>query len=139
MLNRHHYDYNAAHQRTRQTFAEGNTIDYAYDALGQVISARGYEPNRTTRQHKQFTYRYDAAGNLVSRQNGASTLTLSVNLLNQLATASRGTATLVAGMTTPAATNVTVNCQAAALYQDRTFERPNLSLPTSPATGQASR
>lgn len=134
VLNRHHYDYNAAHQRTRQTFAEGNTIDYAYDALGQVISARGYEPNRTTRQHEQFTYRYDAAGNLVSRQNGASTLTLSVNLLNQLATASRGTATLVAGMTTPAATNVTVNGQAAALYQDRTFARPNLSLPTGPAT-----
>lgn len=134
VLNRHHYDYNAAHQRTRQTFAEGNTIDYAYDALGQVISARGHEPNRTTRQHEQFTYRYDAAGNLVSRQNGASTLTLSVNLLNQLATASRGTATLVAGMTTPAATNVTVNGQAAALYQDRTFARPNLSLPTGPAT-----
>jgi len=134
VLNRHHYDYNAAHQRTRQTFAEGNTIDYAYDALGQVISARGYEPNRTTRQHEQFTYRYDAAGNLVSRQNGASTLTLSVNLLNQLATASRGTATLVTGMTTPAATNVTVNGQTAALYQDRTFARPNLSLPTGPAT-----
>jgi len=134
LLNRHRYSYDPAHQRTRQTFAEGSTLDYAYDPLGQLVAARGFEADRTARQHEQFTYRYDAAGNLVSRQNGASTVNLSLDLINQLAAATRTTATVVAGMTTPAATNVTVNGQTATLYQDRTFALPNLSLPSSPTT-----
>lgn len=41
VLNSHAYQYNTAHQRTRQTLPEGNYWDYGHDALGQLTSAKG--------------------------------------------------------------------------------------------------
>jgi len=128
VLNRHLYEYDLAHQRTRQTFTDGNVMDYAYDPLGQLTTALGSEGSKIARHHEQLAYRYDAAGNLTNRQNGSATLRLAVDPLNQLGSATRGAAILVAGMTTPSATNVTVNGQLATLYQDRTFVRTNLPL-----------
>ncbi len=71
ILGRHGYQYDPAHQRTQQTLAEGNTWDYDYDALGQLISARGREAGGASRLQEQLSYGYDAAGNLTARTNQA--------------------------------------------------------------------
>jgi RHS repeat-associated protein len=114
--------YDVANERTKQTFQEGNYWDYGYDPLGQLTSAKGKESGGTSRLHEQLTYGYDAAGNLVGRTNNnlQQTFTLN-NVLNQLSTVTRNTNLTMAGMTTPAATSVSVNGAGATLYADKTF------------------
>ena len=53
LLNSHAYTYNEGNQRTNQTFMAGNYMSYAYDDIGQLKTANGWESDTTTpRQHE---------------------------------------------------------------------------------------
>jgi RHS repeat-associated protein len=122
-LNAHVYSYNQGNQRTQQVFTAGNYVNYTYDNMGELLSARGKESGgSTTRLQEQFGYAYDAAGNLNYRTNNdALTESFNVNSLNELTNITRGGTLTVAGTTTSPATNVTVNGSAASRYSDSTF------------------
>jgi RHS repeat-associated protein len=122
ILNAHQYSYNLASQRTQQVFTATNCVNYAYDGMGQLISAIGKESGGVTnRLHEQLGYGYDPAGNLNFRTNNALRQVFTVNNLNELSNASYSGTLTVEGTTTSQATNVTVNAQTAALYGDATF------------------
>jgi RHS repeat-associated protein len=107
----------------------GNFWEYAYDPAEQLKVARGFEPGGSTnRVHERYGYEYDPANNLSERTNNLLVQTFVVNNLNQLTTNTRSGTLTVAGVTTSAATNVTVNSVAAILYGDATFARTNVSL-----------
>jgi len=129
VLNSHAYVYNDGNQRTKQTFTDGNYVNYTYDGIGQLKTARGKESGGVTnRLHEQFGYTYDAAGNLHYRTNNALLQTFAVNSLNELATVTNSGTLTVAGTTTSAATNVTVNSLAAEIYDDHTFARAGFTV-----------
>jgi hypothetical protein len=128
-LNVHSYIYNLAGERTKQTRTDASYVDYGYDQMGQLLTAKGKESGGTTRWHEQFGYAYDPAGNLNWRTNNDLKQQFQVNTLNELTNVSRpGSVMTVAGTTTSAATNVTVNTLTALLYADYTFARTNVSL-----------
>ncbi len=128
-LNVHSYTYDLAGERTKQTRTDGSYVDYGYDKMGQLLTAKGKESGGTTRWHEQFGYAYDPAGNLNWRTNNDLKQQFQVNTLNELTNVSRsGSVMTVAGTTTSAATNVTVNTLTALLYGDYTFARTNVSL-----------
>ncbi len=128
-LNAHAYEYNAGHQRVKQTFTAGNYVDYTYDAIGQLRTARGWESDTTSaRWHEQFGYAYDPAWNLSRRTNHAYVQQFNVNNLNELTTASRAGNFTVAGNVSATPTNVTVNGVNAQVYADLAFARTNVSL-----------
>lgn len=62
--NSHAYAYNAGSQRTQQTLTAGNYVNYTYDNIGQLKTAKGYESDNTPRDLEKFGYAYDAAWNL---------------------------------------------------------------------------
>ena len=126
-LNAHGYDYNELNQRTHQGRMDGIGVDYGYDDLGQLTSAIGSETGGT-RWHERFGYAYDPAGNLLHRTNHSLVQSFGVNNLNQLTNQSRAGRMSVAGTTTSAATNVTVNTTNAIRYADHTFVSTNHSL-----------
>jgi RHS repeat-associated protein len=129
VLNSHAYVYDDASRRTKQTRAGGDYVDYGYDQIGQLKTAYGKEPDGfQNRAFEQHGYTYDAAGNLNYRTNNQLVQTFGVNNLNALTTVSRSGTLHVAGTTTSAATNVTVNSQMAALYVDQTFAKGGFSL-----------
>jgi RHS repeat-associated protein len=141
-LNAHSYVYNDGHQRTKQTFLEGNYVDYGYDNIGQLKTAKGKEADTTTRPHEQFGYAYDTAWNLNYRTNNALTQSFSVNGLNQLTNSSRSGTFTVAGAVSITPTNVTVkdnanSPQPATLYNDESFARTNVTLLNGNNTFQA--
>ncbi len=84
------YSYNPGNQRTQQVFTAGNYVDYAYDDIGQLKTAKGKESGGTSRALEQMGYTYDAAGNLNWRTNNAFVQTFNVNTLNELKTVTRG-------------------------------------------------
>jgi RHS repeat-associated protein len=128
-IDQHLYTYNDGSQRKRQTFASGNYIDYTYDNIGQLKTAKGTEPDGVTpRLHEQFGYAYDGAWNLSYRTNNALLDTFAVNKANELTTVNRTGTLTVAGTTTSPATSATVNSQSATLYGDNTFAKTNVSL-----------
>jgi RHS repeat-associated protein len=77
---------------------------------------------------EQLSYGYDAAGNLNQRTNNAFVQNFAVNNLNELTTLTRSGTLTVAGITTSAATNVTVNTSNAVQYADFTFAATNFAL-----------
>jgi RHS repeat-associated protein len=127
-LNSHAYGYNVGSRRTNQVRADGSCVNYTYDSLGQLKTALGYENGGAARLHEKFGYLYDAAGNLNQRTNNALVQTFGVNSLNQLTTGTRSGTLTVAGTTTSAATNVTVNSQTATGYGDNAFAREGFAL-----------
>jgi RHS repeat-associated protein len=128
-LNVHSYTYDLAGERTKQTRMDGSYVDYGYDGMGQLLTAIGKESGGAKRWHEQFGYKYDPAGNLNWRTNNDLAQQFQVNTLNELTNVSRpGSVMTVAGTTTSAATNVTVNTLTALLYGDYTFARTNISL-----------
>jgi YD repeat-containing protein len=129
VLNSHQYTYNAANERTAQTFTFGNYDNYNYDPMGQLVGAVGKEPGGgTNRLQEQLGYAYDLAGNLAWRTNNALLESFGVNSVNELTTESPSGTLTVAGTTTSPATNVTVNTSNAVLYVDRTFASSNQNL-----------
>ena len=128
-LNVHQYQYNEGNQRTNQTFMAGNYMSYAYDDIGQLKTAKGWESDTITpRQHEQFGFAYDKGWNLNRRTNNALVQTFGVNNLNELTNATRTGNMTVVGNTTTAATSVTLNNSIAELYGDNAFARTNVSL-----------
>ena len=125
VLNSHAYVYDLAGERTKQTFKDGNYLDYTYDALAQLKTALGKEIGGASRLHEQFKYGYDYARNLNYRTNNALNQTFGVNNLNQLTNATRSGTLTVAGTTTSVATNVTVKTSSqtnnVTPYLDNTF------------------
>jgi hypothetical protein len=64
---------------------DGSLVDYAYDALDRLASAKGKEVGGVTnRWQEQFTYGYDAGDNLTKRTNNALVGTFAVDNLNRL-------------------------------------------------------
>lgn len=47
-LNTHDYVYNQGNQRTQQVFKEGNYLDYTYDNIGQLKTAKCKDAGGTT-------------------------------------------------------------------------------------------
>ena len=161
VLDQYDYSYDLASQRTQQVFSANNSInlasyshytDYAYDSIGQLKRASGWEPNdqggQTPRLHEQFGYAYDAAWNLNYRTNNALVQSFGVNNLNELTTGGRSGTLTVAGTAgerriryegDSGVTNVTVSgtglaSGAAELYADGTWARAG----ATPANGQNS-
>jgi RHS repeat-associated protein len=144
------YEYDQGSERTQQVFvaagyaSTGNYINYAYDNIGQLKTAQGWEAdNVTPRLHEQFGYAYDAAWNLNQRTNFALVQNFGVNKLNELTNATRSGTFTVAGTATeqegsisgsPAGvTNVTVSgtglsSGTANLYLDGSWARTNATL-----------
>ena len=122
-LNRHSYNYATGTDRiASMTRLDTNVINYGYDPNGQLVTANGYEATQTARLQEQFGYRYDSDGNLTWRTNCGLIEQFAINQLNQLTNYARGTATqTVAGATSTAATNVTVNGLTATRYADFSF------------------
>ena len=128
LLNAHSYGYNLASQRTTLTNKAGDYRNYTYDGAGQLKTALGYEANGSTRLNEKLGYAYDAAGNLNYRTNNAFLQVFAVNSLNELSNVTRSGTLTVAGNTTTAATNVTVNTLTAARYSDKTWAKDNFPL-----------
>jgi RHS repeat-associated protein len=69
------YTYNAANQRTKTTLADGQSWNYAYDALGQVTSAKKTLATGATLGGHDFAYTYDDLGNRkTTTTNGQSSV-----------------------------------------------------------------
>jgi RHS repeat-associated protein len=122
-------------------------MNYAYDNIGQLKTANGYDHkydpgagtySEVARAYEQFGYGYDAAWNLQYRTNNALVQTFNVDNRNQLTTATRSGTLTVAGTATeprgdvvygwPGVTNVTVSgtglsSSAADLYFDGSWAR----------------
>ena len=123
-LSSHSYDYNVGNERTKQTRTDGSYVDYTYDGTSQLKTTKGKESGgATNRLQEQFGYTYDAAGNLNYRTNNAFVQTFNVNTLNELTMLTRSGTLTVAGATSTAATNVTVNALAATRYTDKTWAK----------------
>ena len=128
VLNSHTYNYNLGSQRTQQVFTAGNKMNYTYDGIGQLLTAKGKESGGTSRPHEQFGYGYDAAGNLNWRTNNALVQQFKVNSLNELTNVNRTGTLTVAGTVTYEETSVTVSgtglsSGAATLYSDLSWAR----------------
>ena len=136
ILNGHRYAVDVGNQRTQQLrrgLGFTNTVDYAYDPLGQLTKATGKEADGSTaRLQEQMGYAYDPAGNLKYRTNNALIQTFGVNSLNELTTLTRTGTVTVAGNTSARATSVTVNSQSANLYGDFSFAQAGFALVNGP-------
>ncbi len=136
------YGYDAASQRTQQVFTTGNVMNYTYDNIGQLKTAKGLESDGTTaRLQEQFGYLYDAAWNLNRRTNNAFIQAFGVNKVNELTNATRSGTFTVAGDSTAykdpygyyGVTNVVVSgtglsSGSAELYLDGSWARTNATL-----------
>ncbi len=128
-LDSYNYGYNQASQRTNVVRTLGDSVNYTYDNMGELISATASESGGVTnRLQEQFGYAYDAAGNLNQRTNNALVQSFNVNNLNELTTLGWNGTLTVAGTTTSPATNVMVNTLAANLYRDATFAKAGFSV-----------
>ena len=88
ILNHHGYPYDLSFNRTNATRADSSHLTYAYDAIGQLLKATGYDTTGTgaPRLNEAFGYGYDEADNLNFRTNGVLTETFTADSLNQLST-----------------------------------------------------
>ncbi len=128
VLNWQSYAYYLDGTRSSQS-RSGSYVNYTYNKLGQLRTASGHEDSTDMyRWHEQFSYGYDAAGNLNYRTNNDLVVTFNVNNLNQLSNVTRTAAMTVAGNASSGATNVSVNSANAVLYADKTYARTNVSL-----------
>jgi RHS repeat-associated protein len=130
----HTYTYDLAGQITNVVRFDASTINNQYDAIGQLTSAKATDPGSVTRLHEQFSYTYDAAHNLATKTNNALVQSFSVDSLNQLSGLSWSGTLTVAGATTSAATNVTVNGSTGNLYADWSFAKDGFSVTPGPNT-----
>ena len=87
ILHRSAYQLNDADQRIRQTLADGRYWAYAYDQLGQLVSAKQYSAAGVPVDDAQFTYAFDSIGNRINASSSAesvpSVVDYSSNELNQ--------------------------------------------------------
>jgi RHS repeat-associated protein len=131
------YEYGIPDLRTKITRDLGlttNTVDLAYDDIGQLTKWTGKEPGGAPRLNEKLGYGYDPAGNLQYRTNNALVQTFSVNNLNELSTVSRSGTFTVSGSLPAPATHVTVNGSTADRYSDLTFAKDSFNLTNGPNT-----
>jgi len=79
------YNYNAANQRTRNTFSDGSHWVYQYDALGQVTHGGRYWNDGTPVAGEQFDYAFDTIGNRTQTLTGGDTNGLNLRVANYTA------------------------------------------------------
>ena len=78
LTNKHEYTYNNGNQRIAQTrgdaiSANDSAVSYAYDGMGELLTASGTESSGSViRTNEQFSYSYDTSGNLSSKTAGVS-------------------------------------------------------------------
>ncbi len=84
------YTYNAANQRTRNTFGDGSHWVYQYDWLGQVTNGARLWNDGTPVAGQQYQYAFDTIGNRTQTRSGGDTnganlrvANYTVNNLNQ--------------------------------------------------------
>ncbi len=121
-LNSHAYQYNVSGQRFQQTRTLGDTVNYTYDAIGQLKTAVGKEANNATRWNEQLNYTYDPAGNLTQRVEDGLTEVMTANNLNQFSSLSAaGTATVAGSVQGATVTSVSIGGTSGSLYADGTY------------------
>ncbi len=128
-LNSHTYVYNKGSQRERQTRSDqgvSGSVDYLYDALGQLTNAAARMGNGDLQLNQQMGYGYDPAGNLQVRRNQDLTQNFNVNEVNQLGSLTRSDTLTISGTYQGQVTQVTVNGTNATLSADHTFAAPGL-------------
>jgi RHS repeat-associated protein len=133
------YNYNAANQRTQDTFGDGSHWVYQYDSLGQVTNGARYWNDGTPVAGQQYQYQFDTIGNRLSTRSGGDTNGLnlrpanySVNSLNQYTQRDvPGTNDIIGAALV--GTNVTVNGAAA----DRKIEYFHGTVGTNNASNPA--
>ena len=128
-LNRHEYQFNSRHQRSRQTFLAGNYVDYTYDDNGQLTSAIGKELNQTLRLHEQLVYAYDDAWNLEQRDRNELMGSFVSNTRNQLISGDRTGTITAAGMARSSLSTIQVNGSFGEVYNDNSYAVSGLDLP----------
>ena len=100
----------------------GVKVDYGYDNIGQLTSAKGKEADGTTpRLNEQLGYGYDASHNLAVRTNATLIQTFTSDSRNQLASVVRNGTLTSAGSVVGAVATLGVNGKQAAIYGDKTF------------------
>ncbi len=125
-LDSYSYLYDADGNRTNVTRVDSAQVGYAYDYMGQLTGAVGYEPDGVTqRGNENFGYAYDAAGNLQVRQNNTLVQTFGVDNANALVNISLSNNLLTMAGTVTASNAFTVNDQPASIYHDLTFAVTN--------------
>ena len=114
---------------TRDVGLTNSTVTAAYDGIAQLVKWSAIEgTNGPARPNEQLGYGYDAAGNLLTRTNGALIQTFHTDAADQLTTITRsGTLTLSGNLPATAAT-FSVNGVAAQTNGDLTFAATNLTL-----------
>ena len=129
------YQYNSANQRTAVTNIDNSTWQYAYDALGQVLSGKKYWSDATPVAGEQFEYAFDDIGNRQTTKAGGDQWGANLryapykaNNLNQYTTRTVPGAADVIGAATNTAT-VTVNNNPT--YRRGSFYQTTLSLPNT--------
>lgn len=128
-------DNSVGNQRTKQTRTAGDYVDYTYDDIGQLKTAKGKESGGTERLQEKLGYAYDAAGNLQYRTNNALLHVFTVNSLNQLDDITRSGTYTVAGRVGQSVAPVSVTVSgtglssgAATLYGDFSWARAGATL-----------
>jgi RHS repeat-associated protein len=116
--------------RTSVTRTDGSHVNYGYDYASQLTSATGYEPNGTTlRRNENFSYQYDPAGNLAARQNDTLSEIFTTDAANELVNVAQNNNQMtVAGVLNGHPSGLTVNGQAAAVYNDLTFAAAGVAI-----------
>jgi YD repeat-containing protein len=82
VLNSHGYTYDTAGERTKQTRVDASYVNYGYDPVGQLQTAKGSGGDST----ENLGYFYDHSWNLARLTNG-TTSSLTVNSNNELTAA----------------------------------------------------
>jgi hypothetical protein len=116
------YTHDLTGLRTNLVRSDGTYANYVYDPIGQLTNAVAREPGGAVRKNENFSYDYDAAGNLATRINATLTQTFSVDSANKLTSASRSGTLTATGTANAYAQSVMVNEVGADLYTDDTLE-----------------
>ncbi len=121
VLNSQSYLYDSQGRLTKTTRFDASQMSYGYDGLGQLTVAQAKESGGAARLNEQFGYAYDVPLNLVARTNNQLVLTVTADARDRLQTIARSGTLTVAGSSSSAATNVTVNGTNTTRYGDNTF------------------
>jgi len=97
--------------------------------MEQLTSAAGHEAGGTLRANENFSYTYDPAGNLLTRQNNTLAQSFTTDNADELVNVTRNNNALtVAGVLSNRPPRLTVNGQVAAIYNDLTFAASGVAI-----------
>ena len=82
-VNGYGYTYNARDQRTKQTLIDGQSWEYSYDELGQVIGGVKKTAAGAVVSGQNYAYAYDTVGNRETATANAVETNYTANQLNQ--------------------------------------------------------